>query len=73
MLNKKNLLLLIFIVITISIWYFSSPAKMIQIKDVNNYNSILSQEIIAERNNATSIGQLANDKKTVFILLRHFG
>tara|TARA_B100001142_G_scaffold115076_2_gene117352 strand:- start:9218 stop:9439 length:222 start_codon:yes stop_codon:yes gene_type:complete len=73
MLNKKNLLLLIFIVITISIWYFSSPAKMIQIKDVNNYNSILSQEIIDERNNATSIGQLANDKKTVFILLRHFG
>ena len=73
MLNKKNLLLLIFIVITISIWYFSSPAKMIQIKNVNNYNSILSQEIIDEQNNITSIGQLANDKKTVFILLRHFG
>ena len=73
MLNKKILLLLIFILITILVWYFSSPAKMIQIKNVNNYNSILSQEIIDEQNNATSIGQLANDKKTVFILLRHFG
>tara|TARA_Y100000996_G_scaffold406950_1_gene383938 strand:- start:6266 stop:6487 length:222 start_codon:yes stop_codon:yes gene_type:complete len=73
MLNKKILLLLIFILITILVWYFSSPAKMIQIKNVNNYNSILSQEIIDEQNNITSIGQLANDKKTVFILLRHFG
>ena len=73
MLNKKILLLLIFILITILVWYFSSPAKMIQIKNVNNYNSILSQEIIDEHNNITSIGQLANDKKTVFILLRHFG
>tara|TARA_B100001029_G_C14957969_1_gene392717 strand:+ start:306 stop:527 length:222 start_codon:yes stop_codon:yes gene_type:complete len=73
MLNKKILLLLIFILIIILVWYFSSPAKMIQIKNVNNYNSILSQEIIDEQNNATSIGQLANDKKTVFILLRHFG
>ncbi len=73
MLNKKILLLLIFILITILVWYFSSPAKMIQIKNVNNYNSILSQEIIDEQNNVTSIGQLTNDKKTVFILLRHFG
>ena len=46
---------------------------MIQIKNVNDYNSILSQDIIDEQNNVTSIGQLANDKKTVFILLRHFG
>ena len=67
------LLLLIFILITIIVWYFSSPAKMIQIKNVNDYNSILSQDIIDEQNNVTSIGQLANDKKTVFILLRHFG
>ena len=73
MLNKKILLLLIFILITILVWYFSSPAKMIQIKNVNDYNSILSQDIIDEQNNVTSIGQLANDKKTVFILLRHFG
>ncbi|MFL2634848.1 MAG: hypothetical protein ACJ0J6_03285 [Dehalococcoidia bacterium] len=73
MLNKKILLLLIFILITIIVWYFSSPAKMIQIKNVNDYNSILSQDIIDEQNNVTSIGQLANDKKTVFILLRHFG
>ena len=73
MLNKKILLLLIFVFIAFSGWYFSSPAKMIQIKDVNNYNAILSQEIIDEQNNATSIGQLTNDKKTVFILLRHFG
>ena len=38
MLNKKILLLLIFILITIIVWYFSSPAKMIQIKNVNDYN-----------------------------------
>ena len=73
MLNKKILLLVSFILITILVWYFSSPAKMIQIKNVNDYNSILSQDIIDEQNNVTSIGQLANDKKTVFILLRHFG
>ena len=62
-----------YLILTIIVWYFSSPAKMIQIKNVNDYNSILSQDIIDEQNNVTSIGQLANDKKTVFILLRHFG
>ena len=71
--NKKNLLLLVFILIAISGWYFSSPAKIIQIKDKNDYQTILSQEVIGEQNNIISIAQLTNNKKATFILLRHFG
>ena len=71
--NKKNLLLLVFILIAMSGWYFSSPAKIIQIEDKSDYQAILSQAVIGEKNNIISVAQLTNNKKTAFILLRHFG